>query len=364
MLHPLKMTFAALLSAGVMTGAMAAQPLADATVARTDANRLAVRWQAKGPVDVYVSDKPDATVRTAKLASAADTDGQFDYAEPGAARSYFLLRERATGAQIRVAERLLPLAQGSNFRDLGGYPAAGGKRVRWGMIYRSGASPMLSDADIARIKALGLRDMIDLRSTEERQIAPTKMSGVRYSTIDYAMMTMTSPPAPANASTPAVPALRNGGDIYRKFPTFLAPQLRLVFSDLLTLQGPIAYNCTAGQDRTGFTTAIVLTALGVPRASILADYHLSTQFRQPQFEMGKITEAQAAASPVAALFASYQKNGVPTAATPLKTADGKAFLDSAFAEIESRWGSVDNYLATEVGLSKADIARLRATYLE
>src|SRR3546814_16616904 len=78
---------------------------------------------------------------------------------------------------IRVAERALPLEHGSNFRDIGGYPAAGGKHVRWGMIFRSGGTPLLNDADEQRIGALKLGEMVDLRSSEERVLAPTRISG-------------------------------------------------------------------------------------------------------------------------------------------------------------------------------------------
>src|SRR3546814_14564024 len=69
---------------------------------------------------------------------------------------YFRLRDQRDGGMIRVAERALPLEHGSNFRDIGGYPAAGGKHVRWGMIFRSGWTPLLNDADEQRIGALKL----------------------------------------------------------------------------------------------------------------------------------------------------------------------------------------------------------------
>src|SRR3546814_13513140 len=91
---------------------------------------------------------------------------------------------------IRVAERALPLEHGSNFRDIGGYPAAGGKHVRWGMIFRSGGTPLLNDADEQRIGALKLGAMVDLRSSEERVLAPTRIYGVRYPAVGYSMGTM------------------------------------------------------------------------------------------------------------------------------------------------------------------------------
>ncbi len=345
----------------VVAATLAASPalagaVSDAVVDRKDAATLTVRWIGTDPVDVYVAERPDATAETATLVSRGDTDGRHEFAAPGVTRRYFLLRDTRYGTMVRVAERLVPLAQGSNFRDLGGYPAAGGKHVRWGLIYRSGATPMLTDADVARVKALGIHDIVDLRSSEERLLAPTRLTGIRYTAIDYSMMSMTGPRSSALPS--------NGPAVYRNFPAFFAPQIRVVFDDLLRKQGALVYHCSAGQDRTGFTTAMVLSALGVPRDTITADYHLSTTYRQPQFEMPKIDAAASEANPVAAMFAGYQKNGAFTKPQPLKTATGEAYLDAAFAEITARWGSVDGYLEREVGVSKADIARLRALYLE
>jgi protein-tyrosine phosphatase len=329
-----------------------AMALDGAQVIRDD-GKLIITWNAKRPVDIFVADRPDAAIRDAKPIGIADADGRADFDDPGLTRRYFLLRE-AGQRPVRVAERLLPLATGSNFRDIGGYPAAGGKYVRWGLIYRSGATPILNDTDLARIQALGLRTMIDLRSSEERTLAPTRIGGVRYESVGYSMMTMMGDRK----------AMTNGGNLYRNFPTFFAPQLRLIFGDLLGNKGPVVYNCSAGQDRTGFATAMILAALGVPRATIVEDYHLSTQYRKPENEMPKITPAMAEANPVAKLFAAYQSN--PAAAKPqsLTEPDGRAFLDSAFDEIEKRWGSVDAYLEKEIGIGAVERTRLRRAYTE
>ncbi len=58
------------------------------------------------------------------------------------------------------------------------------------MIYRSGATPLPTDNDVARIKALELKNIVDLRSREERALAPTRLTGIRYAAIDYSMTTM------------------------------------------------------------------------------------------------------------------------------------------------------------------------------
>lgn len=327
----------------------------DKPIVERSGNRLTVSWAATGPIDVYSSSTADATLKTASVVSRGDSDGRHELDDAGTERRYFMLRDPRSGKTVRVAERLLPLATGSNFRDLGGYPAANGKHVRWGKIYRSGATPKLDAADAARVQSLGLTSMIDLRSSEERQMAPTKLTGIRYSAIDYSLISM----MPKDMAS-----MRNGGALYRGMPVFLVPQLKMVFDDLLGRKGPVMYHCTAGQDRTGITTALILHALGVPRATILEDYHLTTQVRQPANEMVPITPALAESNPVAKMFAGYQKGGQATKPEPLRDPDGRAFLDSAFDEIEKRYGSVDAFLEKEVGMTKGNLALLRATYLE
>lgn len=338
--------------------ALSASPalaLADARAERSDAGTIIVRWTASRPVDVLVSDRPDARPRETTMVSAADADGQHSLSVPAGTRRYVLLRERGTGQMLRVAERVLPLEAGSNFRDIGGYPAAGGKHVRWGLIYRSAGQPLLTEADRAQIARLGLANLVDLRSAEERRLAPTRIENIRYNAVGYSMAAL----MPAGG----VAAIRNGSTIYQGFPTLLAPHLRLVFDRLLDEPGALAYNCSAGQDRTGFVTAMILSALGVPRETIMADYQLSTALRRPQFEMPKLDPAVIANDPVARMFAGYQTPAAMTP-TPLVEADGTPFLAGAFAEIERRYGSVTAYLEQEAGLTPARRKALIAAHTE
>lgn len=325
----------------------------NALVTRTAPDRVTVSWTAKGPVDLFWSEKPVSDPAAATLVSAKDRDGRQDVTVDAAVRPYFLIRDKADGAVVEVAERVVPLERGSNFRDIGGYEGADGKRVRWGAIYRSGATAMLTPGDNSRVRALGLTNMVDLRSSEERVLAPSKIDGVAYTAIGYSMGDI-------------LRMVRQGssGGMYSAFPTMLAPQLRIVFDLLKRHEGPIAYNCSAGQDRTGFTTAMVLSALGVPRDTIVKDYHLSTTYRQPQWEMPPINAAAFPDNPVAQFFARGAHAGADMKAQPLYDANGKSMLLDAFAAIDTKYGSVDAYLEKEVGVTAADLAALRANYLE
>jgi protein-tyrosine phosphatase len=331
--------------------------LMDPQVTRLSDATVAVTWVSDGPVDVFVSDRPDGTFKKAKLISARDADGRHDYSEVKASRSYFLLRDGRTGKPLRVAERLLPLERGSNFRDIGGYAAAGGKHVRWGMIYRSGGTPLLSDGDRDSVKALGLVNMVDLRSNEERVLAPSRIEGVPYAAVGYSIASLMPNPAAGLASY-------SMETTYRGFPMLLAPQLRILFRQLSSGAQPIAYNCSAGQDRTGFTTALILNVLGVTEANILTDYHLSTSYRRPENEMPKIDVAAHADNPIALYFAKAMQSPGASKPMPLKTADGTPFLHFAIDEVVRRWGSVDAYLEKEIGVSAADRKHLQSLYLE
>lgn len=344
---------AALAASLLLASAAPALARADqVAVTRVAPDRVTVSWTAKGPVDLFWADHAVTDPAAAKLVSAGDRDGKQDVTVDPAARPYFLVRDKADGSLVEVAERLVPLDQGSNFRDIGGYQAAGGKHVRWGSIYRSGATAMLTPGDLARVKTLGLADMVDLRSSEERVLAPTKIEGVRYAAVGYSMQEILR----MSAQGPS-------GSLYANLPEMLTPQLRIVFDLLKRHEGPVAYNCSAGQDRTGFTTAMVLSALGVPRETIVADYHLSTSYRQPRWEMPPIDLAAHPGDPVAQVFARGAAAG-DRKPTPLYDTQGKSLLLGSFAAIEAKYGSVETYLEKEIGVTPADLAALRATYLE
>lgn len=350
-------TALSLTSAMVPLAAWAAVPT-EPRVERTAPDQVRISWTAPAGVDVYMAERADTDISAAKLVSKNDRDGLHDMRVAADQRPYFLLRERDGGETLRVAERLLPLQQGSNFRDIGGYPAAGGRHVKWGMIYRSGATPMLTDSDMRMVDALHLANMVDLRSTDERQLAPSRIGGVPYSAIGYSMKAITGAMTPAAGSAVKMPT--NGGALYRHMPDMLAPQLRLLFARLKANEGPLVYNCSAGQDRTGIATALILSALGVPRETIVADYLLSTQYRRPAFETTAFDPAAFPNNAAAQMFSQYRGHKP----TPLKEADGTAFLTFALNEIDARYGSVDAYLDKRLGVSAVDVAALRATYLE
>jgi protein-tyrosine phosphatase len=316
--------------------------VSEAHVERMDSSHLMVTWGSAVPVDIYVGDVPELVIAHAEVLSAGNRDGRYVATQVGDRRPYFLLRDTRDGSLTRVAERVLPLEHGSNFRDLGGYAAANGKHVRWGLIYRSAATPLLSPADLAYIGSLGLRSTVDLRSTDERRLAPSSLieQRVQYIAIDY----------PFNKI--------QGG--YYDILTALSPQFRAIFRELLSRHGPISFSCTAGQDRTGIAAALILSSLEVPRPEILEDYDLSTASRRPKYEVPLIDPAKYPGNAVAMMLAGARKEKP----SPLYGADGRSSLASLLDQIDAHWGSVESYLQHELNISAADLQTLRDAYLE
>jgi protein-tyrosine phosphatase len=158
-------------------------------VTRIDDENVMVRWQDKDPVDIYLSTSPEAKV-SGKPMVAENRSGEAMVKSLAGKRLYVILRDGGDKSLTVASERLLPLQQGSNFRDLGGYTGAGGKKIRWGKIYRSGALPVLSPRDDKLLGSLGIQSIIDLRSLEERQVAPTQLddkTGAVFIANDYAL---------------------------------------------------------------------------------------------------------------------------------------------------------------------------------
>ena len=182
---------------------------------------------------------------------------------------------RRPGYPVRMIDtpaRHLALDGTRNVRDVGGYPAAGGRRIRWRTLLRSDELTRLPDHAQARLVELGIRQVIDLRWPEELERAPNvflRSDLVRYTPISLL----------ADDPTP------HGGlvGMYRHVFDARAAQLGEVARALLADDGlPAIIGCAAGKDRTGVTIALLLDLAGVDHPTIVDDYARSAAyFAQP-----------------------------------------------------------------------------------
>lgn len=266
---------------------------------------------------------------------------------------------------MNLERRHIRLEGGSNMRDIGGYRCSDGRTVRWGRVYRSGALWRLSAEDWAWIAERDIAALCDLRSREERELAPTTWGGsgaVRRVDEAYGATLLFSRRQDRDAGIGEMET-----HFYLLFARLLAPSLRLFFGALLEEHLPAIVHCTAGQDRTGLAIGLLLSALGVERSAIFADYALSTELRVVDNEMDRAKLAPLADSnPVARFYNETLRIRGIDAFTPraLVNAEGQPLLSVAFAAIEGEWGSLEAYLASELGVDAAGIERLKALLLE
>lgn len=261
-------------------------------------------------------------------------------------------------------DRQVPLEGGSNFRDMGGYPTQDGRRVKRGLLFRSGSMVGLTDGDKATLNALGFKSVIDLRSNDEIALLPNTWATTcvrHYVQHSYPMAEMEAAVLRQSAKSNAAGYER----IYPHLHTLLKPQLLHYFNALNKGNVPIVVNCTAGQDRTGVVAAIVLCALGVKREVIYQDYLLSPELRRPRNEWGNVDITEAAKTNEFAAAMLKNRDGLRhDKSNALTTKDGKPFLEISFRAIDQEYGCFEQYLARELGIDSKARERLCTLYLD
>ena len=314
-----------------------------------------VKWETKpalqGEVKIFASTDPDH-IPEVKPVATADIAGQWTtvVTDDPAKRHYYTLLFNDK-YRVRVATRNVNVPGVQNFRDLGGYPIySRHKRVRWGMLYRSAQIDVTQSATLDKLNRLGIRTIIDLRDTSERpQPALPPPTQPRIVQI----------PIPAGCLTDILTGIdresiqndtvyRIVERINRHIVAAHASAFRRVFDVLLDEDNyPAVIHCTTGKGRTGIATALVLSALGVNKEDIMEDYRLSNRY----FDI-----------PSATSYAYELPTRSQEALTTVYSAR-EGFLDAARNEIESTYGSVDEYLTQAVGLQKEEVRQLRKILL-
>ncbi len=296
-------------------------------------------WSRGRPVSLWVADRADAPTAKRRLIVRKDSDGGEKYVTVSTTRPYFWV-QRQGGKGLWTAERLLPLEGGRNFRDLGGYATASGRHVRWGLVFRSGAMSGLTPNDYAYLGKLGIRTVCDFRTNDERNAEPNawvQNAKIDYWTRDYGMSGGNLGALFADISKLTRETMRTTMiGLYRKFPKEQAPAYKEMFARLLSRNLPLAFNCTAGKDRAGIGAALLLTALGVPYETVMQDFLLTNEtLTAAVLKKDKSLSRVMAALP-------------PEVAQPLVGVE-RAYLDAAFEQIRTDYGSVEAYLENELG---------------
>jgi protein-tyrosine phosphatase len=237
-----------------------------------------------------------------------------------------------------------------NFRDLGGYPAVGGRRVRWRRLFRSDSLHRMSHDDVARLLGeLGIVTVVDLRTTLEREqsapVAAEGRAGVRA--LHLPMIDRLF--AEQSDAQPA-PRTTDLGEAYAAMLDAGGPQVAAVLGALAEPDAlPAVFYCAAGKDRTGVLAAVVLGLLGVGDGDIVADYALT--------------------DPMASEILTRAADEVPQYEEVWRSLPAEArrapasVMTSMLEAVRRRHGDVAGY-ATAIGVDRDLVERLRQALLE
>lgn len=164
-----------------------------------------------------------------------------------------------------------------NVRDLGGYSGRAGQTLRWNRVFRADNLPRATRRDLGALADLGVRTVIDLRTTREvlEEPTPTFPGGpVEYHHLPLLRSTWdhTGPPPRPDADPVAFLAERYLEMLVEGAP-MIADALRIM---AVPSAQPVIFHCSLGKDRTGLLAAVLLSLLGVRDEVVVEDYALSS----------------------------------------------------------------------------------------
>jgi len=256
----------------------------------------------------------------------------------------------------------LGIASVPNLRDLGGYKTNKGATVVSGLIYRSNQLAAISPEDMEKIAQLGLKNDYDMRTEAERTPLPDELPpGVNNVWLDVLKDAEGS--APTNLMALMQNPMEGNKELgdgkieavfiqsYRDFVSL--PSAKIAYHELFTSMAdenkiPALFHCTTGKDRTGWAAAAFLTLLGVPMETVMEDYLRSNDYILPLYK-----------EVIDGYVAGGGEPSIPQAIFGVKA----EYLEASFDEMETNYGTIENYFSEGLGIDAKAQKVLHDLYL-
>lgn len=259
--------------------------------------------------------------------------------------------------------RILDVPGIKNLRDMGGYQASEGRKIKWGTLYRSGHYAELSPEGHNSLHQRGITSVVDFRSLSEKERQPATwpaewrptyhdnpIGGNAAAWVKELYDKLSTAPFPAQE-------LRDQFILaFETIPIANVSGLKKLFDVLIDNgeSGATLFHCTAGKDRTGIAGALVMRALGVNEEDIYEDFLLTNE----------AVDLAATSAHYAVLMSKRAGRTIaPDAVHPLVGVEPD-FLKAAFGAMQKEYGSIDSYLTNGMGLTPERRKKLQTHLLE
>ena len=331
--------------------------LKDVALTRTGNDSVKISWRTKNKdskVAIFIGENPNAIDHRKP---AATVTGKSDVSISGLdpdTRYYFDVVP-SDGPNTIISERRVQLEGGVNFRDLGGYQAVDGRRVKWGQVFRSDNLGRITDRDVIYLQKMGIRLVCDFRTPAEIKKLPD-----RYPQGDHGKSLKL--PIRHGESDPANAFDRiKKGDIdwmteefmikgYIKNIEEFAPLWASFFNNLAKRSNrPLVFHCTGGKDRAGVGAALILLVLGVPEETVIRDHGLSNLYIAAVLE---------------SIYDRIRSLGVDPEEVSAYFSAPKNAIVSVLKHLDKTYGSAANYLINKAGVDETLLIQLKEDLLE
>lgn len=243
-----------------------------------------------------------------------------------------------------------------NFRDIGGCKSSDGRVVKEGLFFRSANLVNLSKNDLQMLKDLNIKTIFDFRDESEILRSPSDIvENINYIRIP-AMPQLKSNIAQLGSIKEMMENMFDKNNAFEllKESYYNLPVNNPAYKELVKLMQndsnlPILMHCTAGKDRTGVGSAIILMILGVNRSSIVEDYLKSNQSAKDS--INEILSVQP------------ELKNVPKDKLKYIFGVNETYINEVFKRIDTDFDSTEDYLLKEFNLTKDDIKNLQSKYL-
>lgn len=244
-----------------------------------------------------------------------------------------------------IVSQQLTIQGDRNFRDLGGIIGENGKKISHNKLFRSGRLATITDADIDTIQNIGIKRIIDLRTTMERQQTPDReMEGV--TNLHIPLLEGDIGAFMGRIMSKELDAKEFMLEFYGTIDSLKIASWSRIF-DLLEKEEPTLWHCSSGKDRTGMTTTLILASLGVDEKTIIKEFMMSNYYLEETHNR---------------TLANFEKsNGqeMKDLISPLMILE-EIYITTYLTSIKKEYGSVDNFLKV-LGV---DFEKMKANYLE